>query len=298
MNTLKRISRVFESAIEIPFDDSSRIILMSDCHRGDGSWADDFLKNQNVYFAALTHYYDENYTYVEIGDGDELWKNKKLSEIIYMHYDAFKLLSKFFNEGRLYLIYGNHDMVKRDDNFVRNSLYRYFDNRTKEYVPLFNNVKLHDGLVLRYRVTDHKILLIHGHQASFLDYNLWMLRRFLVRYFWRPLEQFGANDPTSPAKNFNKMDVIDKRLSKWAIREKHMIIAGHTHRPVFPDLGKPLYFNDGSCIHPRCITGIEITNGSIALVEWNVKARGDGVLFVDREIVAGPTRLKDYFSQQ
>lgn len=37
MNKLKRISKVFESAEEIPYDDSSRIILMSDVHRGDGA---------------------------------------------------------------------------------------------------------------------------------------------------------------------------------------------------------------------------------------------------------------------
>ena len=92
---------------------------MSDCHRGDGSWADDFSKNQNIYFAALTHYYNENYTYIEIGDGDELWENKKLSDIIQVHSDVFWLLSKFYNEDRLYLIFGNHDMVKKDNEFVR-----------------------------------------------------------------------------------------------------------------------------------------------------------------------------------
>lgn len=92
MNKLKRISKVFESADEISFDDTSKIVLMSDIHRGDGSWADDFSKNQNLYFAALTHYYNENYTYIEIGDGDELWKNKKLltlSTYIVMHFGFF-----------------------------------------------------------------------------------------------------------------------------------------------------------------------------------------------------------------
>jgi len=78
MNTLNRITGVFNSANEIPFDDSSKIILMSNCHRGDGGLADDFLKNRNIYFAALTHYYNSNFTYIEIGDGDELWKNSKI----------------------------------------------------------------------------------------------------------------------------------------------------------------------------------------------------------------------------
>jgi UDP-2,3-diacylglucosamine pyrophosphatase LpxH len=125
MNDLKRISEIFETAEEIPFDDSTRIVLMSDCHRGDGSWADDFLKNQNPYFAALTHYYNENYTYIEIGDGDELWKNNKFSDITYAHKDVFWLLSKFYKKGKLYFIYGNHDIVKKNKKFVKDNLYQY-----------------------------------------------------------------------------------------------------------------------------------------------------------------------------
>jgi len=294
MNNLKRISEVFESAEEIPFDDSSRIILMSDVHRGDGGWADDFSKNQNLYFAALTHYYNDNYTYIEIGDGDELWKNKQLSDIIYVHSHAFWLLSKFFNEGRFYSIFGNHDMVKRDSKFVKNNMYQYFDERKKMHLPLFENIIVHEGLVLRHTATEQKILLIHGHQVSLIDYELWRLSRFLVRYLWRPLESFGVNDPTSTAKSYNKKNAVEKQLIEWVTQENHMLIAGHTHRPRFPEVGEPPYFNDGSSVHPRCITGIEITDGNITLVKWDVKTKIDGTLFIGREILAGPRKLKDY----
>ena len=61
MNLFKHLSQVFESANRIPFDDSSRIILMSDCHRGAGSQADEFYKNENLYISALNHYYNEGY---------------------------------------------------------------------------------------------------------------------------------------------------------------------------------------------------------------------------------------------
>ncbi|WP_330577798.1 hypothetical protein [Alkaliphilus serpentinus] len=57
MDKLDRLSKIFYSAEEIPFDDSSRIIFMSDCHRGNGDWADTFSKNRNIFFAALSHYY-------------------------------------------------------------------------------------------------------------------------------------------------------------------------------------------------------------------------------------------------
>lgn len=295
MKKLKRISEVFQSAEQISFNDSSRLVLMSDCHRGDGSWADNFSKNQNPYFAALNHYYNENYTYIEIGDGDELWENKKFSNIIQTHRDLFKLLSKFFKENRLYMIFGNHDIVKKNDKFVKNYLYQYFDEREKKYLPLFENIKVHEGLVLRYEVTNDKILLLHGHQVDCLNDQLWILSRFLVRYLWRPLELFGVNDPTSTAKNYEKKDIVEKSLTEWIKKEKHMLIAGHTHRPMFPEKGKPPYFNSGSCVHPRSITAIEISDGNIVLVEWNTKTRDDGTLFIGRDIIAGPRPLKNCF---
>jgi len=294
MNAVDRISKAFQSAEEIPIDDSSKMILMSDVHRGDGSWADDFSGNENLYFAALTHYYKEQYTYIELGDGDELWKYKNMSDIVPVHKDTFSLLQKFYNEGRVYFIYGNHDMVKSNDHFVQKCFNRYYDAEEKRHVPLFENVKFREGLVLRYKDSERKILLIHGHQGSILDYTFWGLRRFLVRYVWKKLELFGFKDPTSTAKNYHKKDSIEQNLTEWVNQEKHMLIAGHTHRPMFPDAGKPLYFNDGSCVHPRSITGIEIAEGNITLVKWNVKTKDDGTLYIGREVLAGPRDLKEY----
>jgi UDP-2,3-diacylglucosamine pyrophosphatase LpxH len=295
MNTLGHVNKVFRCAEKIPFDNSSRIVLMSDCHRGDGSWTDDFSKNQNAYFAALTHYYKENYTYIEIGDGDELWKTGNFTEIIQMHIDTFELLMKFFKEDRLYFIYGNHDMVKKNQRYVKNNLYQYFNERNKKNISLFENIKIHEGLVLEHKDTKDEVLLIHGHQVDYINDKLWKLNRFLVRYIWKPLESFGVNNLTSPAKNYKKKDAVEKKLTKWVIREKHMLIAGHTHRPMFPEVGEPPYLNDGSCVHPRSVTGIEIAEGAIMLVKWSIKTKLDGTLFAGREILEGPRKLNDYF---
>ena len=122
------------------------------------------------------------------------------------------------------------------------------------------------------------------------------ISRFLVRYLWRPLNVIGVNDPTRTAKNYHKKEAVEKKLIEWVIKEKHMLIAGHTHRPMFPEVGEPPYFNDGSCVHPSCITGMEIEDGNIKLVKWYVKTKEDGTLFIDREVLAGPRKLKDYFS--
>jgi UDP-2,3-diacylglucosamine pyrophosphatase LpxH len=42
------------------------------------------------------------------------------------------------------------------------------------------------------------------------------------------------------------------------------MICGHTHRSVFPNSGEAPYYNTGSGVHPRCITGIEIADGALA----------------------------------
>ncbi len=65
---------------QVPFYSSSRFVLISDCHRGCGNHNDNFLKNQNLYFAALNYYYEKEFSYVELGDGDELWENRSLSQ--------------------------------------------------------------------------------------------------------------------------------------------------------------------------------------------------------------------------
>jgi len=295
MDKLDRITQVFESADQIPFDDSSKFVLMSDCHRGDGSWTDNFLKNRNIYISALNHYYNDNYTYIELGDGDELWENTKLSEIMRVHKDTFWILSKFYSAGRLHLIFGNHDMEKKNYGFVRKNFRKYFDQRDEEYLSIFENIKVHEGLVLRHKVTDDKILLIHGHQVSTFSGTLWRLSKFLVRYVWKPLESYGVNDPTSVAKNHEKKISVAKKLSEWVVEKKNMLIAGHNHKPSFPEVGQTPYFNDGSCVHPRCITAIEISDGNISLVKWSVKVKNDGILFIDRDILAGPRKLNDYF---
>jgi UDP-2,3-diacylglucosamine pyrophosphatase LpxH len=296
MYGLKEVSRILNSSQEILIDDYSRIVLISDCHRGDGSWTDNFLNNQNIYFGALEYYYKNDYTYIEIGDGDELWENHNFSEILNMYKRIFQLLSKFYNKNRFYFIFGNHDIVKKDKDFVKKHLYKYFNENEKQWIPLFPNIKIHEGLVLKYIPTKDKILLIHGHQVDFLNSRLWRLSRFLVRFLWKSLESFGIKDPASPAKNYKKKAKVERSLTSWAKQEKQMIITGHTHRPMFPKVGEPLYFNDGSCVHPDGITAIEISNGHISLVKWYINTREDRSLFIDKEILGGPKKLRDYFS--
>ena len=67
MSLESRLSRSFQSAPILPLHYYSRYVLFSDCHRGCANSNDNFLKNQNLYFSALQHYYQNGFTYIEIG---------------------------------------------------------------------------------------------------------------------------------------------------------------------------------------------------------------------------------------
>jgi UDP-2,3-diacylglucosamine pyrophosphatase LpxH len=268
---------------------------MSDCHRGDGGWADDFTNNQTLFYAALYEYNKKKFTYIELGDGDELWENKKVSDTVSIYQNIFALMSQFYKDKRLYLLYGNHDIEKRETDFFKNN-FTLFDLKEKKDTPLFPNIEVYEGLTLKHKVTGDKVFLLHGHQVDLLNGPLWRLSRFLVRYVWRPLEIIGVNDPTSAAKNRKRKNEVEKKLVQWAEKEKQMLIAGHTHKPAFPEPGAPPYFNDGSCVHRQFITALEIEKGAISLVRWINKTKADGTIYVGRDVLAGPQKLNGYFN--
>ncbi|MBC8391646.1 MAG: hypothetical protein H8E17_03635 [Deltaproteobacteria bacterium] len=118
------------------------------------------------------------------------------------------------------------------------------------------------------------------------------------------MQRLGFKDPTRAANNPGRSNDIDQRLHDWAIHNEKgidVIIAGHTHRPVYENLSlterrqldsgrgtaniqkkgpDPAYYNTGSCVHPRCITGIEITLGQdkrpeFTLIKWAFTAQAE-----------------------
>lgn len=109
------------------------------------------------------------------------------------------------------------------------------------------------------------------------------------------MQVWGIADPTSPAKNHKELIKVEKRIKRWILHNNEKLtIVGHTHRPRFPEPGDIPFFNDGSCVHPRSITGIEIENGKISLIKWQIATTEDGTLRVVRVLLEGPQKLIDY----
>lgn len=284
MSYHSRLSNAFLNAPILPLTQGTRYALISDCHRGDGSSNDNFLKNQHLYFTALNYYYSKGFTYIELGDGDELWENRNMSQIIEVHNNVFWLLNLFNRQHRLYLIYGNHDMEKKKRGYSAAVCHSYFCTDSQCMQPLFPDLPFYEGIILKNPNNARCLYLTHGHQADFLNSTCWRLARFLVRYVWRPMEHFGVLDPTSAAKNYTQKDRVERKLSSYAFKNKIRLITGHTHRPrLNPD--SPFYMNTGSCVHPRCITCMEIENDTITLVKWTIDVRKDRSLYVSREVL-------------
>lgn len=297
----RRLDKSFRNAPVLALYPHSKIVLISDCHRGVGNSNDNFLKNQHLYFAALRYYYANGFTYIELGDGEELWENRSLAAIQEIHSDVFGLLSLFQKENRLYMLYGNHDHVMKDNrefphhegivlkicrNVPQSTGRGGWDYRGKEQTGGASRGA--EGAVYQPRCLE--LYLTHGHQSDILNSTFWKLSRFLVRYLWKPLEQMGVLDPTSAAKNYRHRQHSEKRLSAWAVKRNCYLVTGHTHRPMLGN-AQTRYFNTGSCVHPRCVTCLEIEKGSISLVKWNVETRQDRSLYVSRSVLAGPLPL-------
>ena len=292
-----KISKTFKKAIldEISFNESSKYILFSDYHRGDGSWSDDFAHNQNIFCHALSYYYKKGFTYIELGDGDELWKYHKFSEIREAHSLSFDIISKFHKNKKFILIWGNHNKIWENSHYVKKHLYYYYQERNAQYIPLFPDIKTYESIVLKHTPTNNRFFLIHGHQGDLRNDIFWWFFSFLYKFLWKPMQLFGIKDPTSPAKSFTIRIKVERRLRDWVIDNKQVVIAGHTHRSIFPKKGDPPYFNTGSCVHPLCITGIEIDHDCITLVKWFTNTKSNGTLFIDREILAGPEKITQFF---
>jgi UDP-2,3-diacylglucosamine pyrophosphatase LpxH len=265
----RRLNTVFGRAPYVLFDNDSRFIFFSDVHRGDRSRADAFAPNEPIYCHALNHYFAEGFTYVEVGDGDELWQHHDFNRIRQAHGRIFDLLHRFAALDRIHIILGNHDLPDGR-----------FHPQAKDDIPTI------DGLLLRHRRTGRQIFVVHGHQADFISERFYFMSRFTVRHFWRRFLLWGLvkpepkPDPSVQRSLIQQRGVewillqqkkVAQRIAQWSQLNRQMVICGHTHLPVGAASRFTPYFNTGSCVNPGYITGIEIQQGNIMLVKWLVE---------------------------
>jgi UDP-2,3-diacylglucosamine pyrophosphatase LpxH len=196
----------------IILDPSSRIVVISDLHMGDGSGNDDLRRNGELLGSVLEKYYfDRGFTLLLNGDIEDLQKFR-LAKIRAAWRGLFAVFDRFAREGRLYKIYGNHD-----EGLLEEARYPY---------------TLHTGVRLGWG--PRTLYVFHGHQASSFLVKHNDLSGAIVRYVLHTLRIRNR----SPSEDSVRRYRVERRIYAFSRLRGVVSIIGHTHRPLFESLSK------------------------------------------------------------
>ena len=53
----KKLLNLYKTSSIVKFKREDKIVIISDIHRGDGSYSDSLIGNKNIYLSALNYYY-------------------------------------------------------------------------------------------------------------------------------------------------------------------------------------------------------------------------------------------------
>jgi hypothetical protein len=207
------------------------LVLVSDLHKGSRNGADDFWVCERAYRTALGYYLKANYRLFVLGDAEELWEEWP-SKVIEDYGDTLKLEGAFGKE-RYERLWGNHDDLWKDENQVEKHLGQFYGK----------GLQIREALILRVKSDGEELgllFLVHGHQGT-SDSDIHSGRsRIFVRYVWRNFQRLTKKSLNTPSKDPRLRRRHDYAMSGWAEArpEDLVLIAGHTHRPVFADGGQ------------------------------------------------------------
>ncbi|MEN8209439.1 MAG: metallophosphoesterase, partial [Candidatus Fermentibacteria bacterium] len=220
------------------FDVSSgRYIFISDIHKGVRDCADDFRASEKAYNAMLAYYNSLGHTLVILGDAEELWKSHP-GPVLKKYRHSYHLESKYFQDDRYIRIWGNHDITWRNRRNLRKHLQRVLN---EGFISIIGKKALHVPEACLIEVTDGdsrlgEIFLVHGHQGSVRSDKRLKWSKLIVFIFARPIQCFFRNswNPKTPSHDSALRKDNNKALYSWSKKQDDLIlIAGHTHRPVF-----------------------------------------------------------------
>ena len=192
--------------------------IISDIHLGDGGGADDFRHNAKTLTTALRHYDKSGYDLILLGDIEEFWQFD-LKKIVTQYKKTVYKAIQGFGDGRVYRVFGNHDMEWRSiPDPIRKHPARY--GSATEAIKM----KDKEGRI--------RMLLVHGHQGDkSVVKHIWR-NRFLVRLYRKIEPYFKIDHPTSATqsqitKNYEQI------MYSWAKKAQVILICGHSHRAIF-----------------------------------------------------------------
>lgn len=213
------------SACPLKLNDKHKYIIFSDHHRGTREGNDDFQYCEDTYGRALGHYFDQDYSLIILGDGEECLEDDP-GDIFDAYSDIFDLEAEFHKTGRYIRISGNHDAIWESEAMVR----QYLSEK-------FPGLNVHESVVFNYASPNKQpgdLFLVHGHQGTLDSTHLQPLSRAFLHNVYRPYQQITGGGRTGPATNIALRAAHDTQIYRWARKQRDLIvIAGHTHRPVW-----------------------------------------------------------------
>lgn len=298
-----------KKGLVIPFEaGGGKFIIFSDMHKGAKNGADDFAVCEQAYTAALNHYYTSGFHFIALGDCEELWENT-LSAIKKHNQPSFEREKAFVPGNAFIKIFGNHDLHWQNDPlapFQLKELYGYdipiyegvvlqtvinakavnilcthghqgdavSDGNwfskffvSKIWAPFQAYLKInpntpayndqlksaHNALMYEWSAQQKDLLLITGHTHQPVFESLTHLERLYRQLLFARQQTDGS-----------MVDTLQKEI-------RHRKRKYDTISDDYLKL-KPCYFNSGCCCFDNgSITGIEISDGVLRLIQWKAK---------------------------
>ena len=298
-----------KKGLVIPFEEhAGKFIIFSDQHKGARDGADDFMLAEPNYLAALEFYSQNDFVFISLGDNEELWENS-LSQVKKHNQATFEAEKKFIAQNAFIKIFGNHDLYWDNDPLAWMQLKNIYGEKIKVYegiilavsignkelqiccthghqgdassdgnwfskffvaniwaplqaflrinpnTPAFNTEKktLHNSIMYEWSAQQKERLLITGHTHQPVFRSLTELERLYKQF------QMAKRDNNSGA-----IKELEKEIRK---QEKKFTAVSVDYLTMVPS-----YFNSGCCcFSDGDITGIEIADGSIRLIKWEMQ---------------------------
>jgi predicted phosphodiesterase len=210
---------------------TDRLVIFSDHHKGARDGADDFQRCERAYNAALAYYNKLGYHLIELGDVEDLWENS-FDEVAPGYRETLALAAAFHADHRYTRFWGNHDLAWKDTSLfqARMAAYGYGDVEPIEALRLA--IHTADG------EHEGELFLVHGHQGTADSDRYAALSRVLVRRVRRPLQRLVNLPMNTPSMDWALRGEHAEDMAAWATERRRVLIAGHTHLPVFFDSAK------------------------------------------------------------
>jgi len=294
----KALSDLFRNIKEEPgkkgvildLKENSRIIIFSDHHRGAKNGADDFMKAETSYLAALDHYFENKFQYISLGDSEELWENT-LNQVKKNNTLTFEAEKRFILKDKFFKVFGNHDLYWDNSPIASQQLKAIYGKKLRVFEGIIlekDNKEVHtqkkknNGPFSIFKIkTDADkealpiadcpltIFLTHGHQGDASSDGNWF-SKFFVANIWAPLQSYLRINFNTPAYDEDLKTAHNLIMYEWSAKYNNLVlITGHTHQPVFESLTHPerLYRQLGDAIKGN-------RADEVKKIEEEIKGRG------------------------